>query len=483
MSRIFIADKETLDSVNSDVQKVLEEESELSKLVNECFSSLNKSNEQVVQTLGDMSTTLVDGVGSGIPPQSMKSFRATAADGECTLYFEEPDDTIIESQVVCHVKGCVVRMSADGYPNSPQEGELVIDNTDIGSYSVDGYVVSGLENDKKYYFRAFPYSDHNVFNLMDTNENKSSCTPSESEKVTVNVSTDNESELGDITITLTNETNSAHSQSYTLNGIGTHTFDVIVGEKYHISVSKVDLYVTPQQTETFTAEGGSTRTVDFQYIYAPAFADCSWELVKEISEAGIAKNVWEIGDEKTVSIDGTNYTFVILDFEHDTITGSGKAGVTIGMKNSLVDTRPMNSSNTNVGGWSSSEIRSWLSDTLLPKLPDDLKNVIKAVDKKTSAGNQSTTINTTSDKLWLFAEIEVFGSTTYSLAGEGTQYPYFATASKRIKTLGDAGSAYLWWERSPYASNTTDFCSVRSDGGANIYTASISRGVSFGFCI
>ena len=127
---------------------------------------------------------------------------------------------------------------------------------------------------------------------------------------------------------------------------------------------------------------------------------------------------------------------------------------------------------------------SWLQNTLLPTLPSDLQAVLKSVNKKTSAGSQSSTINTNSMKLFLFSEIEIFGSTTYSKAGEGSQYSYFATAANRIKYLANgSGSASWWWERSPYGSDSNGFCGVNSSGNADINGAGIPRGVCFGFCV
>ena len=127
---------------------------------------------------------------------------------------------------------------------------------------------------------------------------------------------------------------------------------------------------------------------------------------------------------------------------------------------------------------------SWLQNTLLPTLPSDLQAVLKSVNKKTSAGSQSSTINTNSMKLFLFSEIEIFGSTTYSKAGEGSQYSYFATAANRIKYLSNgSGSAPWWWERSPYGSNSISFCAVSSGGSANYDGANVTNGVCFGFCV
>ena len=87
-------------------------------------------------------------------------------------------------------------------------------------------------------------------------------------------------------------------------------------------------------------------------------------------------------------------------------------------------------------------------------------------------------------KLFLFSEIEIFGSTTYSKAGEGSQYSYFATAANRIKYLSNgSGSAHWWWERSPYGSASNTFCGVYSGGSASSYGANSTHGVCFGFCV
>ena len=173
-----------------------------------------------------------------------------------------------------------------------------------------------------------------------------------------------------------------------------------------------------------------------------------------------------------------------MGFNHDDLASGGKAGITFGLKNLMASTRAMNSSNTNVNGFTGSAMYSWLQNTLLPTLPSDLQAVLKSVNKKTSAGNASSTININAMKLFLFSEIEIFGSTTYSAAGEGSQYSYFATAANRIKYLSNgSGSAYWWWERSPYGSSSSYFCFVNYNGGADVYGAINAGGVCFGFCV
>ena len=95
-------------------------------------------------------------------------------------------------------------------------------------------------------------------------------------------------------------------------------------------------------------------------------------------------------------------------------------------------------------------------------------------------GGASSTIETVSDKLFLLSEVEIFGSTSYSAAGEGTQYDYYKAGNSKVKNKN--GSAAYWWERSPSASNSTAFCLVYSNGGAGDSGASTARGVAFGFC-
>ena len=119
--------------------------------------------------------------------------------------------------------------------------------------------------------------------------------------------------------------------------------------------------------------------------------------------------------------------------------------------------------------------------TYLNQLNADLKAVIKNVNKVTSVGNNQSGLETTSDKLFLLSEIEIFGAATYSFAGEGKQYEYYAAGNTTVKKVN--GSANYWWGRSPYRDNTNYFCRVDSGGNANFNNAFNSCGVSFGFCI
>lgn len=219
-------------------------------------------------------------------------------------------------------------------------------------------------------------------------------------------------------------------------------------------------------------------------VYDPVLANNSWEQIANASEAGIASTTWNVGDTKDIVVGSETLTVEIIGFNHDDLVSGGKAGITFGLKNLMANTRQMNSSNTNAGGFTGSDMYEWLQGTLLNSLPSDLRAVLKSVNKKTSAGNRSSTINTNAMKIFLFSEIEILGSVIQSKSGEGEQYSRFTTTSSRRKYLSNgSGSVEYWWERSPYGNNSTNFCAVSSNGNADHGNADILLGVCFGFCV
>lgn len=238
---------------------------------------------------------------------------------------------------------------------------------------------------------------------------------------------------------------------------------------------------------------GTTKTVSFTVevigiVYCYPFTvgrdleSTSWADISTISESGMAQQFFQVGDQKSITVNGVKYQTRIIGFNHDNLTSGGKAGITFQMVDCLNTTYNMESSNTNVNGWLNCAMRkTHLRTTIWGQLESSLKSVIKTVNKLASAGNQSATIQTAQDTLFLLSEVEIFGKVTHSKAGEGSQYAYYAAGNSTIKKVN--GSADYWWERSPYGSNSTNFCYVGSDGTASSYGASNTLGVAFGFCV
>ena len=228
-----------------------------------------------------------------------------------------------------------------------------------------------------------------------------------------------------------------------------------------------------------TAPANKTCAVTVSFL-KDNFADNDWSAIIAACHSGSVPSSWVAGNRKMMTINGTSYQIDIIGKNHDTYAAGGTAPLTFGLHDCYADTKAMNSSNTNSGGWKNSAMRTTHLPAILALMPTEVQNGIREVSKKASVGGASSTIETVSDKLFLLSEIEIFGSTSYSKSGEGTQYAYYKAGNSKIKNRN--GSANYWWERSPYGSDSTIFCIVDSGGYAACDVASGGRGVAFGFC-
>ena len=217
--------------------------------------------------------------------------------------------------------------------------------------------------------------------------------------------------------------------------------------------------------------------------YNPVFSENEWADIIEACHANEVPDTWVADGScyKDMLINGTNYRIDIIGKNHDDLSdGTGKAPLTFQLHDCYATTYSMNSSDTNSGGWTNCAMRITRLPAILALMPAEVQAGIREVKKKSSAGNQSSSIQTTNDKLFLLSEIEIFGRTTYSFAKEGTQYAYYQAGNSKVKNRN--GNVHDWWERSPASSNSATFCSVDSNGGTFVYFASESRGVAFAFC-
>ena len=211
------------------------------------------------------------------------------------------------------------------------------------------------------------------------------------------------------------------------------------------------------------------------------FADNDWASIIDACHSGNVPDTWVAGNSKPMTIGGVSYQVDIIGKNHDTYANGGKAPLTFQLHDCYDEDKNMNSSNTNNGGWTSCAMRQTHLPAILSRMPTEVRNGIREVNKLTSAGSQSNTINTTADKLFLLSEIEIFGTLRYSKYGEGARYDYYSAGNSYVKKY--KGNAYSWGARSPDGTGTTSFCAAISDGsGSTPYPASIALGVAFGFC-
>ena len=270
--------------------------------------------------------------------------------------------------------------------------------------------------------------------------------------------------------------------------------------------------------------------VSLNFVY-PTLNKNTWETIKNISDAGQGANYWSVGDRKAVTLNGTvghltlsNYTIYafVIGFNHNaSLEGEnrihfqlGKTALSGGTDVCFCDNQygpdsgwsspgagyfVMNASNTNSGGWKSSQMRtnicgtslSSYSGTIIAVIPAALRAVLKSVTKYTDntggGSTEASAVTATTDYFFLLSEYEVFGSTTYANSNEASkqaQYAYYSAGNSKIKYKHNGTStAARWWLRSPRASYSNRFVYVGTDGTVSYYFASYSLGFAPGFCV
>ena len=271
-----------------------------------------------------------------------------------------------------------------------------------------------------------------------------------------------------------------------------------------------------------------------------AFSDYSWDELSEIAQRisaapddqsglEVARRFGIVGDDGEISdcvravqlSDGRVATCRVVGVRADDLAdGSGKAGLTF-MISSLAQ-RPMNEAATNVGGWGSSSLRSWLEAEGAALLPSDLAASIKPVSKLTNNAGVVTDgfdiVSSTTDSLWLFSASEVFGglswfahefgtkpipNTVYTdfapydrlISSEGPQYAYFSDHGVADLSGYDFLPGALgqvdgnWWMRTPYpvsfvGIDESCFYQVMASGyPSTVLSSDQENGVVAGFCL
>ena len=219
-----------------------------------------------------------------------------------------------------------------------------------------------------------------------------------------------------------------------------------------------------------------TANVDLVMI-DPVFANNSWAAIIKACQEKQVPDTWKVGDSCNMTINKKSYEIDIIGKNHDDYAdGSGKAPLTFQMHTNYATQYKMNGAESNSCGWVNCLVRTY---NAFPKLrqvmPAEVVAAMKAVTKKTSAGNASSAIDTTEDTLFLLSEIEVQGTRTFSYAGEGTQYEYYKTASNREKDRA-------WYLRSPRLNSTTCFDRTGWSGEADWSVASEVDGIAAAWC-
>ena len=210
----------------------------------------------------------------------------------------------------------------------------------------------------------------------------------------------------------------------------------------------------------------------------------SWAEIAAACKNNEVPAAWHVGDTKTMMINGVECDVAIIGKNHDSFAdGSGVAPLTFLIVDVGATVRSQwNSTDTTIGGWPASEVRTLLNTSIIDSLEDDVKNNIKAVKKLTYmgaevAGDYYNRFEESEDRLFLLSSTEFNGGTN-----EGAQYEYFANG---YFTRDNCPSLYnnYWWTRSPFP-RYEGYVKLHSTGFSysGNSPASSSSALMFGFC-
>ena len=274
---------------------------------------------------------------------------------------------------------------------------------------------------------------------------------------------------------------------------------------------KVEMIKTPIQndvTTSITATLIATPLEDAQAVgNNPAsrasddpvsFATDSWATIKKAVQDNNT-SVYNVGDTKTVTIGANNYTVRLVNKttgdhcgDNDTGYSQTACGFVVEFAE-IVETRVMNSENTNLGGWPATEMRTYLNGTFFNSLPNALQSAIKPTRVISGYGcttndNPCTTPDnngnnfTSTDNIYLLSGVELTGADEYDTsAGVTHQLEYYVNQPvEQVSPCGPScgvlidtyprikkqynSSDYYYWLRPAYSRYSNPFALVGSDG-------------------
>lgn len=152
----------------------------------------------------------------------------------------------------------------------------------------------------------------------------------------------------------------------------------------------------------------------------------------------------------------------------------------------LDNSRAYNATNTNVGGWASSALNTFLNERMYNAMPIQIKSLVKQVTVWSSIGNRSTEVSSSECYIAIPAVIEMSNESAVNrepYTNEGSTISYMTSGDMRKRAYVDGDYAY-YWLRSPNASYASYIYQIDSNGAlygfANAYNeAGILIEISF----
>ena len=247
-----------------------------------------------------------------------------------------------------------------------------------------------------------------------------------------------------------------------------------------------------------SSPGYFTDVADKNIPEPSSFATDSWKtIIKAVKNNNISK--YKIGDTKTIDM-GTYGTHTLRIANTSTPSECSRTGFSqtacgfVLEFADIITEHKMNNTDTNVGGWPASKLRTYLNNDIYNAIPSEIKNGIIDTTIVSSHGPRDSSNFTSTDKLYLLAPGEVWSDwktgseASYDTAKDLTrQLDYYKNEgvrttynySKAIKMYNS--NALWWWLRSAHSGITGYFYYVLGSGEFISHNASNTFGVSPAF--
>ena len=255
----------------------------------------------------------------------------------------------------------------------------------------------------------------------------------------------------------------------------------------------------PDNNENQDSEKGKTFNgkVVVNYEEEPkSFAEDTWETIAE----NTSSDVYKVGDTKQVLIGNKPYTVRIANKSTPAeCNNSNFSQTACGFVVEFVDiieTRQMNLTSTNVGGWPATAMRTYANRDFLNKLPEELRKVIKATKVVSGHGSTSGETNFTStDKIYLLSAHEVWEdgannqtSSAVTAYDNTRQLDYYKNIGVTTINYSSIIKKYTglvsnWWLRVARSDTVSSFLVVTNTGDWNVNNADTSYGFAPAFRI
>ena len=226
-----------------------------------------------------------------------------------------------------------------------------------------------------------------------------------------------------------------------------------------------------------------------------SFTSDSWKTIQKAVQTGNVSK-YNVGDTKEVDL-GSSGTHTVRIANKSECTNGETSETACGFVVEFVDIitkQKFNSTDTNVGGWKDSELRTYINGTIYNALPSELQSVITSTKVISGHGNTSGETNfKTHDKLYLLSSEEIYGNyeslgyakmdTSY---GTSKQLDYYKNQGVTAEEYDNASKRHQglpkpFWLRSAASTSTTEV--IQCDGDWVIYDANDAVGVSPAFRI